>query len=451
MEVLASSALGQECLISEWKDIPPPEGTTSSRTLGTGDNARTETTTTPPSEKEVADWEEKHLLWKRANSQLKAFMQLTLTHDLYIPLKDMTATGAWTFMKKKWGKPMLSTIYGDFLKATTFTINQNNPLSSIARLSLILVQAIPKVWEAAASKCLHDYLHELDDDDASSNNEKNIRVPRPPGSKPGLTLNRVQDTIMVEYEWLNPQFTGRLTRQQQRGQQQQQNNQQQCTPPSTQDKVKKKKQQQQGMCGGIDRDAGNSVGNCGGNRPHGHSHFTSVASTITPPFSSVTKRKDQVALNAIEQSLRAEIATEPDNLWAGYHPPSTWDETYPDLNFKAASHLPSSHARGSPPPVTFKGFWDKSCNSTLAPPPPAKKENPANMQKFSGFKPLDVPKTARIDPIEGDDVGMDDGNDLTSLFSDDVDNNIAEAAGVEENVLDNVSLGSFYDNPDALD
>ncbi|KAK1219731.1 hypothetical protein PQX77_017537 [Marasmius sp. AFHP31] len=196
-----------ECLIGEWEDIPPPEGTTSSRTTGTGDNARMETTTTPPSEKEIEDWEEKHLPWKRANSQLKGFMQLTLTRDckekeagysnLYIPLKDMTAGGAWTFMKENWGKPTLSTIYGDFLKAVTFTIDQNNPLA------LILVQAIPKVWGAAASKSLHDYSHESDDDDASSNDgNDNIKIPCAPG---------IQDTIMVEYECLNPQFAGCLT------------------------------------------------------------------------------------------------------------------------------------------------------------------------------------------------------------------------------------------------
>ncbi|KAK1216466.1 hypothetical protein PQX77_020908 [Marasmius sp. AFHP31] len=402
------------------------------------------------------------------------------------------------------------------------------------------MQAIPKVWEAAASKCLHDFSHELVDDDASSSNRNNtIRVPRPPGSKPGLTLDHVQDTIMVEYERLNPQFAGQLTavkcsgtnapsfqqqqrpcppqHQQQRGQQQQQNQQQH--------KGKKKKKQQQGTHGDIDKDAGNSGGNRGGNRPHNHFHFASVASTITPPFSSVTKRKDWVALNAIEQSLCAEITTKPDNLWAGYRPPSTWDETHPDLNFKAASRLPSSHARGSPPPATFKGFWDKSCDSTLAPPPPAKKKNPANMQKFTGFKPsesvfedvresrsladrIGVSEMVRyLKPLEDvvatearltdqlaskacsslqehigavassskrtledddgpgysssssskcshsvgpdevdEDVDMGDGNDLTSLFGDDVDN-IAEAAGVEEDVLDNVSLGSFYDNP----
>ncbi|KAK1221450.1 hypothetical protein PQX77_015743 [Marasmius sp. AFHP31] len=87
-----------------------------------------------------------------------------------------------------------------------------------------------------------------------------------------------------------------------------------------------------------------------------------MASTITPPFSSVTKRKDWVALNAIEQSLCAEIATEPDNFRAG----------------------------GSPPPANFKGFWEESCNSTLDRPPPPKKKNLASMQKFTGFKPLEI-------------------------------------------------------------
>ncbi|KAK1215693.1 hypothetical protein PQX77_021698 [Marasmius sp. AFHP31] len=230
--------------------------------------------------------------------------------------------------------------------------------------------------------------------------------------------------------------------------------------------------------------------------------------TITPPFSSITKHEDRVALNAIEQSLHAEIATEPNNIWAGYRPLSTWDETYPDLNFKAASCLPSSRARGSPPPATFKGFWDELCDSTLAPPPPAKKKNPANMQKFTGFKPsesvfedvceshsladrISVPKTAQylkplkdvmatearhtdqlaskarsslqerigavtsslnVGPDEVDeDVDMGDGNDLASLFGDNVDDNIAEAAGVEEDVPDNVSLGSFYNDLNALD
>ncbi|KAK1219730.1 hypothetical protein PQX77_017536 [Marasmius sp. AFHP31] len=139
------------------------------------------------------------------------------------------------------------------------------------------------------------------------------------------------------------------------------------------------------------------------------------------------------------------------------------------------------------------GFWDKSCDSTLTPPPPAKKKNPATI--------IGVPKTARylkplkdvvateahhtdqlaskarsslqehigavasslkctledndgpgylftssskrarsIDPDEDDDVKMGDGNDLTSLSGDDVDDDIAEAAGVEEDVLDNISL-----------
>ncbi|KAK1215520.1 hypothetical protein PQX77_021885 [Marasmius sp. AFHP31] len=182
--------------------------------------------------------------------------------------------------------------------------------------------------------------------------------------------------------------------------------------------------------------------------------------------------------------------------------------------------------RGSTPPATFKGFWGESCDSTLAPPPRAKKKNPANMQKFTGFKPsesvfedvresrsladrIGVSKMAwylklfkdvvvtetrctdqlaskarsslhecigavassskrtledndrprysssssskhshSVGPDEVDeDVDMGDGNDLISLFGDDVDDNIAEAAGVEEEVLDNVSLGSFYNDP----
>ncbi|KAK1219157.1 hypothetical protein PQX77_018139 [Marasmius sp. AFHP31] len=483
------------------------------------------------------------------------------------------------------GSPTLSVIYGDFLKTITFTLNQQNPLGSIAKLKsyfkrldtvgvdipelikpLILVQAIPKVWEVAASKCLHDYSHlgEVEVDDKASSHSKKSGSSSPsssgsstgPAVKPALTLDHVQDAIMVEYERLNPQFTGRLTavkrggtntplfQQQQRPrppqcqQQQQQNNQQQRAPSSNQDKGKKKKQQQRGTRGGIDRDVGNAGGNRSGNCPHGHSHFASVASTITPPFSSVTKHKDWVALNATKQSLRAEIASENTyplptsrDPWAGYVPPSTWDETYLDLNLKAMSCLPSSHARGSPPPASFKGFWDDLCDSTpaQAPPPPPKKKNPIVMQKFTGFKPLEsvfqdvrefrsladrigVPKTARylkplkdvvasevrcsdqlaskartslqdrigpiassskqtleeddkeddgpgysssssrcacsIGPDEVDeDVDMGDGNDLTFLFGDDVDDDIAEAAGVEEDVLDNVSLGSFYDDP----
>ncbi|KAK1215173.1 hypothetical protein PQX77_022235 [Marasmius sp. AFHP31] len=70
-----------------------------------------------------------------------------------------------------------------------------------------------------------------------------------------------------------------------------------------------------------------------------------------------------------------------------------------------------------------------------------------------GYSSSSSSKCARsIGPDEVDeDVDMGDGNDLTSLFSDDVDNDIAEAAGVEEDVPDNVSLGSFHDDPAALD
>ncbi|KAK1218794.1 hypothetical protein PQX77_018504 [Marasmius sp. AFHP31] len=357
--------------------------------------------------------------------------------------------------------------------------------------ALILMQAIPKVWEAATSKCLHDYMHmenvnnTASSKSGSSSGSSRSSVADPAAKELPLTLNCVQNAIIQQQQRPRPP-----QHQQQRGQQQQ-NNQQQHAPPLNQEKGKKTKQQQQGTRGGIDRDAGNSGGNC----PHGHSHFASVASTITPPFSSVMKHKDRVALNAIEQSLRAEIATKPYNL-------------------------------GSPPPANFKGFWDESCDSTLdCPPPPPKKKNPASMQKFTGFKSsesvfedvcesrpladrIGVSKTAKtlkgfegivaakvrctdklaskahsslqerigtvaslskcpledddgpgyisshsskrahgVDPDEDDDVEMDNGNHLTSLFSDDVDNDIAKAAGVEDDIPDNVSLGSFYDNP----
>ncbi|KAK1215730.1 hypothetical protein PQX77_021650 [Marasmius sp. AFHP31] len=170
----------------------------------------------------------------------------------------------------------------------TFTIDQNNPPSSIAKLctyferldavdvnipelvkALILIQAIHKVWEAAASKSFHDIYHEVD---PKTDQE---RRDAEPGRKPALILDHIQNAIMVEYEWLNSQFTGQLTavkcgrtntpsfqqqqhphppqRQQQSGQQQQ--TYQQRAPPSNQDKGKKKKQQQQGMCGGICHDS----------------------------------------------------------------------------------------------------------------------------------------------------------------------------------------------------
>ncbi|KAK1219270.1 hypothetical protein PQX77_018038 [Marasmius sp. AFHP31] len=353
MEGVAKAEGLWENLTGEDKDIPSLDDTVTPKTIGTGTQAGTRTVPTPPFESEIAKW--------NANNMLKGFMQLNMTCEMYILIKDMTAADAWDYLKETYGRPTLSNIYGDFLKAATFTINQNDPLSSTAKLhtyfrhlntvdvnipklvkALILVHAIPKVWEAAASKCSHDFY--------SGTNTPSFQQQQHP----------------------HP-----LQHQQQCGQQQQ--NYQQCKGK------KKKQQQQQGMRGGIDRDAGNFSGN----RPHGHSHFASVASTITPPFSSVTKHKDRVALNAIKQSLHAEIATKPNNLWAGYCPPSTWDETYPDLNFKAASHLPSSHARGSPPPATFKGFWDRLCNSTLAQLPPQVKKNPATMQKFMGFKPME--------------------------------------------------------------
>ncbi|KAK1220461.1 hypothetical protein PQX77_016779 [Marasmius sp. AFHP31] len=232
-------------------------------------------------------------------------------------IKGMQACDAWKKLIKIHGSPTLSVIYSHSLKTVTFTLNQQNPLGSIAKLKSYFEHldtvAISKVWEAAASKCLHDYSHlgDVDDDTASSHSKKsgsssstNSSNSLTGSGKPALTLDHVQDTIIVEYERLNPQFAGQLTavkrdgtntpsfqqqqrpcplqRQQQHEQQEQQDQQQQA-PSSNCNKKGKKQQQQRGTRGGIDRDAGNSGGNHGGNHPHGHSHFASVASTITPP------------------------------------------------------------------------------------------------------------------------------------------------------------------------
>ncbi|KAJ8095848.1 hypothetical protein PM082_022742 [Marasmius tenuissimus] len=126
--------------------------------------------------------------------------------------------------------------------------------------ALILIQAIPKNWEAPASKCLRNYGHE---DCSNDSDDEEIKLE--PTKEP-LTLNRVQDTILVEYEHLNPQFAGRLTavkhgdtnspsfhqqqcpkqqqqrQQQQRGQQQQQNQSQQQNSSLNCNDSKKKKQ-----------------------------------------------------------------------------------------------------------------------------------------------------------------------------------------------------------------
>ncbi|KAK1233993.1 hypothetical protein PQX77_002804 [Marasmius sp. AFHP31] len=123
-----------ENLTSEDKDIPPLEDTVTTETIGTGAQASTRTVTTPPSELEIAEWNAKRAPWKKDSNMLKGFMQLTMTHETYIPIKDITAADDWDYLKETYGRPTLSNICGDFLKAATFTIDQNNPLGSIAKL-----------------------------------------------------------------------------------------------------------------------------------------------------------------------------------------------------------------------------------------------------------------------------------------------------------------------------
>ncbi|KAK1217208.1 hypothetical protein PQX77_020145 [Marasmius sp. AFHP31] len=162
-----------ENLTGEDKNIPHLEDTVTTETVGTGTQAGTRIITTPPSKLEIAEWNAKHAPWKKDSNMLEGFMQLTMTRETYISIDHMTVTDA---------------------------IN----IPGLVK-ALILVQAIPKVWEAPASKCLYNFYHE---DDPKTDQE---RKDADPGRKPALTLDCVQDTIMADFEQLNPQFAGRLT------------------------------------------------------------------------------------------------------------------------------------------------------------------------------------------------------------------------------------------------
>ncbi|KAK1215731.1 hypothetical protein PQX77_021651 [Marasmius sp. AFHP31] len=83
-----------ENLISEDKDIPPLEDTITTETIGAGAQACTCTVITPTSESEIAEWNTKHAPWKKDSIMLKGFIQLTMTRETYIPIKDMMAADA---------------------------------------------------------------------------------------------------------------------------------------------------------------------------------------------------------------------------------------------------------------------------------------------------------------------------------------------------------------------
>ncbi|KAL0057428.1 hypothetical protein AAF712_015934 [Marasmius tenuissimus] len=205
MESVTKAAGLYETLIDKEKDTPYPQGITSSVTTNTGDNAVTESIRLPPSQEQIAEWHVDCAGWKKNNNILMGYFQLTITASTFDQFKNMKACDAWALMCKKYSQPTLSTIYGDFLKAVTFTLNQQNPLGSIAKLhqyfeclesigvelselikALILVQAIPKTWEVAASKCFHNYGHEEKSDE--SDDEDNSTAE---DSKNPLTFNRV--------------------------------------------------------------------------------------------------------------------------------------------------------------------------------------------------------------------------------------------------------------------
>ncbi|KAK1218164.1 hypothetical protein PQX77_019167 [Marasmius sp. AFHP31] len=173
-----------------------------------------------PDTAQLAVYNMQHDQWRQNNQQLMGFFSLTMVKEQFDIIKGMRACDAWKKFIEIHGNPTLSVIYGDFLKTVTFTFNQQNNLGSNAKLksyfkhldtvgvdipelikALILVQAIPKVWEAAASKCLHDYSHlgEVEvDDKASTHSRKSgssssssSSSSSGPAVKPALTLDRV--------------------------------------------------------------------------------------------------------------------------------------------------------------------------------------------------------------------------------------------------------------------
>ncbi|KAL0070994.1 hypothetical protein AAF712_001552 [Marasmius tenuissimus] len=326
------------------------------------------TRATVPPEEHTA-WVKESLAWDKEDLQLMGIIQITTTKEVFDPIKDMNAEKAWEQLNLTYSEPTLSAIYGDFIKLVSFRLTTSHPQAGIAKFksyierlsevgvvlpelikSLLLIATIPPEWDAVSSKFLHDYVRDPEDEDC-------------------ITVLKVHDAIMVEYECQNPQLANRLSvvkragnreplfsqqqrlqqQHQQRGYQQQTNTrppqQRQQRPSSNQNKGKKKKQQQCGTCSGINQHQGpgNASGNSGNNRSRGHSHLASYASVVASPppvcpYSSITDRRECIALNAVNNSLRAEITS-----------------------------TPPSRARGSPPPAHFTGHWDKSFDSTVAP------------------------------------------------------------------------------------
>ncbi|KAL0057991.1 hypothetical protein AAF712_015346, partial [Marasmius tenuissimus] len=162
---------------------------------------------------EHAAWQKESLAWDKEDLQLMGIIQITTTKEVFNLIKDMNTQKAWEQLNDTYGKPTLSAIYGDFVKLVSFRLTTSHPQAGIAKFksyikglseskvgvvlpelikSFLLIAAIPPKWDAASSKSLHDYVRDPEDDDT-------------------ITVAKVHDVIMVEYECQNPQLANCLS------------------------------------------------------------------------------------------------------------------------------------------------------------------------------------------------------------------------------------------------
>ncbi|KAK1225936.1 hypothetical protein PQX77_011102 [Marasmius sp. AFHP31] len=145
MEGVAKASDLWENLIGEEKDTPYPIDLS---TTITNEEAKTETTTSPPT-------------WFRLRSGRKDMQPgrrttmsswLMMTRTAFDPIKHLTVADVWVYVKDTYGGATLSNIYGDFLKSITLTIDQNSPLSLIAKLCTYFEHLPQKVHKTAFVK-----------------------------------------------------------------------------------------------------------------------------------------------------------------------------------------------------------------------------------------------------------------------------------------------------------
>ncbi|KAJ8095438.1 hypothetical protein PM082_023208 [Marasmius tenuissimus] len=428
-------------------------------------------------------------------------IQITSTKEIFNPVKDLPAARAWEEIIEQFSKPTLSAIYGDFVKLVSFRLTTSNPQVGVVLPELIkallLIAIIPPEWDTASSKSLHN--DPMDKAALTVSKVQEAIMVECERHNPQLT-NRLSRAGNHE-----PSFGQQQCQQQNRtqcGNQQQQNQQrppqQQQRPSSSRDKGRKKKQQR-GTRDGINQYQGSGnagSNNSSNNRSHGHSHLTSYASVVaapppTCPYSLITDRRECIVLNMVNNSLCAEIASAPPRRARGSPPPAHF-----------TGHWDRSCDSTAPPPVvnrnpaamqSFTGFRhtesvfdDVQEAHTLADrlgaPKTAQYLKPLEQIVTSATNCLlqeciqlhvssskclleddeghegaryDSPTSSKCAcSIESDedveiDWSDDSMDDMTSLFGNDIDNDIAEAAGVED-VPDDVSLGLFHDNRQVL-